>query len=106
MSGRQRTDADRARRNYVKRLKTRIRKGDKAAEAEWAVALAKRAGKLVIEPARALQDLSRAAAKGPAETFEQFEARGGVVQVLPTFWDTKPGPAPARFPMSAGARAL
>lgn len=106
MSGRQRTDSDRARRNYVRRLRARIHKGDKAAEVEWAADLAKRAGKLVIEPARALQDLSRAAAKGPAETFEQFQARGGVVQVLPTYWDTKPGPAPARLPMSAGARTL
>ena len=40
------------------------------------------------------------------ETSAEWEANGGVVEVLPSQWDTKPGPAPVRMAMSAGARAL
>jgi len=59
----------------------------------------------VIQPSIAKRN-TMVAANVPGQTVEDFLRTGGKVEVLPTYWDTKPGPAPARFPMSAGARAL
>jgi len=111
MSGRTREQLDR--RNAEKREARRIAREARgfASVEEMRKFAAEQAAKTrsarfaVIRPSLAkCQAMKAASIRG--KTSAEFEANGGVVEVLPTYWDTKPGPAPARFPMSAGARGI
>lgn len=55
----------------------------------------------VIQPSVAKRQAMQAASIRGA-TSAEFEANGGVVEVLPTYWDSRPGPAPARHYPKAG----
>ena len=92
-------------REAEKRRIAREAKGFSSAEEFRRFALAQarklRAARTVIQPSIAKRQKLQAVNK-PGQSFEDWKANGGVVEVLPTQWGTNPGPAPVRHFPKAG----
>jgi len=103
MSGRTREQMDR--RNAEKREARRIvreARGFASVEAMRKFAAEQAAKTRLARFAVTRPSLSSSAASIRGKTSAEFEANGGVIEVLPTFWDSRPGPAPARYYAKAG----